>query len=145
MAVKIRLTTMGDKKSPFYRIVVADSRKSRDGEVIDLIGTFNPLTNPETIKVDAEKATDWLKKGAQPTDTAKALLVKANVTFPENYHAEGLKGKPAVFHVKLLGIREKQMPEINDDFAKDVSEFNTLAELKADIKKKKQESKEAKT
>lgn len=65
-----------------------------------------------------------------------------NVTFPENYHAEGLKGKPAVFHVKLLGIREKQMPEINDDFAKDVSEFNTLAELKADIKKKKQESKE---
>ncbi len=83
MAVKIRLTRMGDKKSPFYRIVVADSRKSRDGEVIDLIGTFNPLTNPETIKVDAEKATDWLKKGAQPTDTAKALLVKANVAFPE--------------------------------------------------------------
>ena len=83
MAVKIRLTRMGDKKSPFYRIVVADSRKSRDGEVIDLIGTFNPLTNPETIKVDAQKATDWLKKGAQPTDTAKALLVKANVTFPE--------------------------------------------------------------
>ena len=83
MAVKIRLTRMGDKKSPFYRIVVADSRKTRDGEVIDLIGTFNPLTNPETIKVDAQKATDWLKKGAQPTDTAKALLVKANVTFPE--------------------------------------------------------------
>ena len=64
-----------------------------------------------------------------------------NVTFPENYHAEGLKGKPAVFHVKLLGIREKQMPEINDDFAKDVSEFDTLEEYKADIKKNLEEKK----
>lgn len=83
MAVKIRLTRMGDKKSPFYRIVVADSRKSRDGKYIDLLGTFNPLTQPEEIKVNLEKANEWLKNGAQPTETARALLVKANVVFPE--------------------------------------------------------------
>ncbi|MBQ7452787.1 MAG: 30S ribosomal protein S16, partial [Clostridia bacterium] len=63
MAVKIRLTRMGDKKTPFYRIVVADSRKARDGKYIDQIGTFNPLTTPEEIKVDAVKAEAWLKNG----------------------------------------------------------------------------------
>ena len=79
MAVKMRLTRMGDKKSPFYRIVVADSRKARDGEYVDLIGTYNPLKNPEEVKVDAEKAKKWIANGAQPTDTVKDLLVKANV------------------------------------------------------------------
>ena len=79
MAVKMRLTRMGDKKSPFYRIVVADSRKARDGEYVDLVGTYNPLKNPEEIKIDAEKAKKWIANGAQPTDTVKDLLVKANV------------------------------------------------------------------
>ena len=79
MAVKMRLTRMGDKKNPFYRVVVADSRKSRDGEYVDLIGTYNPLKNPEEIKLDNAKAQEWLKNGAQPTDTVKALLVKAGV------------------------------------------------------------------
>ena len=79
MAVKMRLTRMGDKKNPFYRIVVADSRKSRDGEYVDLVGTYNPLKNPEEIKIDNEKATTWIANGAQPTDTVKALLVKAGV------------------------------------------------------------------
>ena len=83
MAVKIRLTRLGDKKSPFYRIVVADSRKARDGQYIDQIGTFNPLTTPEEIKVDVAKANKWLANGAQPTDTAKALLIKANIKMPE--------------------------------------------------------------
>ena len=77
MAVKMRLTRLGDKKSPFYRIVVADSRKSRDGEYVDLIGTYNPLREPEEVKIDVEKAQRWLANGAQPTDTVKALLVKA--------------------------------------------------------------------
>ncbi len=77
MAVKIRLTRMGDKKSPFYRVVVADSKSPRDGKYIDLLGTYNPLTNPAEIKIDNAKAQDWLKKGALPTDTAKALLVKS--------------------------------------------------------------------
>lgn len=79
MAVKMRLTRMGDKKNPFYRVVVADSRKSRDGEYVDLIGTYNPLKTPEEIKLDNAKAQEWLKNGAQPTDTVKALLVKAGV------------------------------------------------------------------
>ena len=79
MAVKMRLTRMGDKKSPFYRIVVADSRVARDAKYIDLVGTYNPITNPEEIKIDADKAQTWIKNGAQPTATVKALLVKSGV------------------------------------------------------------------
>ncbi len=77
--VKIRLTRLGDKKRPFYRVIVADSRTARDGKSIEVLGTYNPLTNPAEIKIDAEKAKEWLAKGAQPTDTARALLVKAEV------------------------------------------------------------------
>ena len=77
MAVKMRLTRMGDKKSPFYRIVVADSRVARDAKYIDLVGTCNPLTNPAEVKIDNAKAQDWIKKGAQPTATVKVLLEKA--------------------------------------------------------------------
>lgn len=72
--VKIRLRRMGAKKSPFYRIVVADSRYPRDGRFIEQIGTYNPLTEPSTIDVDNEKAIKWLSQGAQPTDTVKELL-----------------------------------------------------------------------
>ena len=79
MAVKMRLTRMGDKKSPFYRVIVADSRKSRDGEYVDLIGTYNPLKTPEEIKIDNEKALSWIQNGAQPTETVKAILEKAGV------------------------------------------------------------------
>ncbi len=79
MAVKMRLTRMGDKKAPFYRIVVADSRVARDAKYIDLVGTYNPLTNPADVKIDAEKAQQWIKNGAQPTETVKTLLVKAGV------------------------------------------------------------------
>ena len=77
--VKIRLRRMGAKKAPFYRVVVADSRYPRDGRFIEEIGTYDPLTNPATVTVDAEKAQAWIKNGAQPTDTVKALLKKANV------------------------------------------------------------------
>ncbi len=79
MAVKIRLTRLGDKKSPFYRIVVADSRVARDGKVIEKLGTFDPLKSPAEIKLDVERASYWLSTGAQPTETAKALLVKQGV------------------------------------------------------------------
>ena len=82
MAVKIRLTRMGDKKSPFYRIVVADSRKSRDGAYIEKLGTFNPLTEPAQVTLDVERAKAWLANGAQPTETAKTLLVKQGVLAP---------------------------------------------------------------
>ncbi|MBQ6797661.1 MAG: 30S ribosomal protein S16 [Oscillospiraceae bacterium] len=75
--VKIRLRRMGAKKSPYYRIVVADSRSPRDGRCIEEIGTYNPLTDPATITVDVEKAQTWIKNGAQPTDTVRGLLKKA--------------------------------------------------------------------
>ena len=77
--VKIRLRRMGAKKAPYYRIIVADSRSPRDGRCIEEIGTYDPLTEPATIAIDAEKAQQWIKNGAQPTDTVKALLKKANV------------------------------------------------------------------
>lgn len=80
MAVKIRLTRLGSKKAPFYRVVVADSRSPRDGRFIDVIGTYNPLTDPAEIKIDAEKANKWLANGAQPTDTARALLTKSGIS-----------------------------------------------------------------
>ncbi|MGN0557224.1 MAG: 30S ribosomal protein S16 [Acutalibacteraceae bacterium] len=79
MAVKIRLRRMGAKKAPFYRVVVADSRCARDGKCIEEIGYFNPLTTPEEIKIDAEKAKKWIANGAQPTDTVKALLKKSEI------------------------------------------------------------------
>ena len=74
MAVKIRLRRMGAKKAPVYRIVVADSRFPRDGRFIEEIGTYNPLTEPAEIKIDTERALEWMKNGAQPTDTVKSLL-----------------------------------------------------------------------
>ena len=77
MAVKIRLTRLGDKKSPFYRVIVADSRSPRDGKFIDILGTYNPLTNPAEIKIDNARAQQWIKNGAQPTDTARNILVKS--------------------------------------------------------------------
>jgi small subunit ribosomal protein S16 len=77
--VKIRLRRIGAKKSPSYRIVVADSRAPRDGAFIAAIGHYNPLTDPETIVIDQEKAQSWLKSGAQPTDTAARLLAKAGI------------------------------------------------------------------
>ncbi len=79
MAVKIRLRRMGAKKAPFYRVIVADSRDPRDGKFVEEIGYYNPLTEPAEIKIDAEKAEAWLKNGAQPTDTVKALLKKIGI------------------------------------------------------------------
>ena len=74
--VKIRLKRMGMKKKPFYRVVVADERATRDGRFVDEIGYYNPVSNPVELKIDTEKAQTWLKNGAQPTDTVRALLKK---------------------------------------------------------------------
>jgi small subunit ribosomal protein S16 len=74
MATKIRLQRHGKKRKPFYHIVIADSRAKRDGRYIEKIGTYNPVTNPATIDINIEKAVEWLQTGAQPTDTAKAIL-----------------------------------------------------------------------
>lgn len=77
--VKIRLKRMGAKKAPFYRVVVADSRYPRDGRFIEEIGYYNPCTEPAEIKINADSAKDWIAKGAQPTETVKALLKKSGI------------------------------------------------------------------
>ena len=79
MAVKIRLRRMGQKKAPFYRIIVADSRSPRDGKFIEEIGYYNPLTEPVEVKVNEEKVSQWLSNGAQPTETVKRLLTNAGL------------------------------------------------------------------
>lgn len=79
MAVKIRLKRIGAKKTPFYRVVVADSRSPRDGRFIEEIGTYNPLTDPVEVRIDADAAKKWLSNGAQPTETVRALLKKQGV------------------------------------------------------------------
>ncbi len=79
MAVKIRLKRMGKKKTPFYRVVVADSRAPRDGKFIEEIGYYNPLEEPVIIKIDADRAKTWISNGAKPTDTVKYLLKKENI------------------------------------------------------------------
>ncbi len=79
MAVKIRLKRIGAKKTPFYRVIVADERSPRNGKFIEELGYYNPLTNPVEIKIDAEKANKWLANGAQPTETVRALLKKSEI------------------------------------------------------------------
>ena len=74
MAVKIRLKRMGQKKAPFYRVVVADSRSPRDGRFIEEIGYYDPMKNPADVKIDNEKAKSWIANGAQPTETVKKIL-----------------------------------------------------------------------
>jgi len=79
MAVKLRLKRMGAKKKPYYRIVAADSRSSRDGKFIELLGTYNPLTNPAEVKINEEKVLKWLANGAKPSDTVRDLLSKEGI------------------------------------------------------------------
>ena len=76
--VKIRLQRVGKKKAPFYHVVVADSRSPRDGKIVEKIGSYDPMTNPATIVLDNEKVATWIKNGAKPTDTVKALIEKAS-------------------------------------------------------------------
>ena len=86
MAVKLRLKRMGAKKRPFYRIVAADSRSPRDGSFIEVVGTYNPISEPAEIKVNEELAIKWLKNGAQPTDTVRNLLSKQGIM--KKYHEQ---------------------------------------------------------
>ena len=74
MAARIRLTRKGTKKKPFYRIVVADSEAPRDGKFLEIIGTYNPLTDPAEVKIDPERLQVWLDRGAQPSDTVRSLI-----------------------------------------------------------------------
>ena len=125
MAVKIRLKRMGSKKNPFYRIVVADSRKPRDGRFIEEIGYYNPLTEPKILRVDADKANTWIKNGAKPTDTVERL-------FRENavYEATGNYDNTDVQKAK----REEQM----------AAERTARAEREAELDRLDEEAKEKK-
>ena len=76
---KMRLRRVGAKKQPFYRVIVADERSPRNGRFIEEIGYYNPLTEPATVKIDADKAKEWIKNGAQPTETVKVLLKRAGI------------------------------------------------------------------
>lgn len=78
--VKIRLQRYGKKKAPFYRIVATDSRNPRDGRFIEIVGTYNPLTNPATVTINAESVTSWINNGAKVTDTVKSLLVREGIS-----------------------------------------------------------------
>jgi small subunit ribosomal protein S16 len=80
MAARIRLARVGSKKNPIYRVVVADARSPRDGRFIEIVGRYNPQTNPSTIDLDEEKIRDWISKGAQPSDSVRQLLKAKNVT-----------------------------------------------------------------
>jgi len=80
MAVKLRLTRVGSKKNPIYRVVAADSRSPRDGKFIEIIGRYNPQTEPSLIDLDEAKVKDWLSKGAQPTESVARLIQKAGIT-----------------------------------------------------------------
>ena len=93
----MRLTRLGDKKSPIYRIVVVDSRKARDGEYIDKVGHYNPTCDPAELVIDADKAKDWLSKGVQPTDTVKTLLIR-----------EGIVEKPTKLSAPRTKTRKKK-------------------------------------
>ena len=92
MSVKIRLQRRGRRKRPFYHIVIADSRAPRDGRFIEKIGTYNPMTKPATIDLDRDAAFDWLMKGAQPTDTARAILRFKGVMFRKHLQRGVSKG-----------------------------------------------------
>ena len=89
--VKIRLRRVGSKKKPSYRLVVADARAPRDGAFINIIGYYNPLTDPETVVIDEEKALNWLRQGAQPTATAARLLAKAGIIEESEARKEKIK------------------------------------------------------
>ena len=135
MAVKIRLKRMGSKKNPFYRIVVADSRKPRDGRFIEEIGYYNPLTEPKILRVDADKANSWIKNGAKPTDTVERL-------FKENavYEATGNFDNTDVQKTK----REEKMAAERKARAEREAELDRLDEEAKEKKAKEAEEAKAK-
>ena len=119
MAVKMRLTRMGKKKSPYYRIVVIDGRRQRDGRYIDLIGRYDPRENPSLIEIDEEKAIDWLKKGVQPTEAVAKLLDISGVTS---------KFKVSAGKIHTVGAA----PAADEPAAEDAAEEPTVEEADAD-------------
>ena len=130
MSVKIRLQRHGKKGKPFYHIVVADSRSRRDGRFIEKLGTYNPITNPATIDLDVDSAVTWLNNGAQPTDTARAILSYKGVLYKK--HLQGGVAKGAFDEAEA----EKRFNAWLEGKEKQVSgKVEGLAKSKADAKK----------
>lgn len=131
MAVKIRLARRGRKKRPYYHIVVADSRAPRDGKFIEQIGSYNPMTKPATIDLDREKAYDWLEKGAQPTDTARAILRFKGVMYKKHLQRGVSKGAltQEVADAKLaewIEAKESKIAERVEETRKELEEFRKM-------------------
>ncbi len=112
MAVKLRLQRLGKKKQPFYRIVAADSRSPRDGKFIEVVGTYNPRTNPPEVLIKEDKAIKWLKNGAQPTDTVRSLLRKEGILL--KYHLMRKKVEPEKIEEALQQFKVKQEEKLKE-------------------------------
>jgi small subunit ribosomal protein S16 len=124
MAVKIRLQRHGRKKAPFYHIVIADSRSPRDGKFIEKIGTYNPMTSPATIDLDRDAAFAWMEKGAQPTDTAAAILRLKGVMYRKHLQRGVTKGAltPEVATARYTEFVESKEKSTSDSFAKSAAD-----------------------
>lgn len=128
MAVKIRLQRKGRSKRPFYHIVIADARSSRDGRFIEKIGTYNPLTVPASIEIDRDKAYDWLMKGAQPTDTVRSILRFKGVLFRKHLNRGVKKGAltPEVAEAQYTAWIEEKEAKVTARKAKVAAEKETF-------------------
>jgi len=139
--VKIRLRRVGSKKRPSYRLVVADARAPRDGAFISIIGHYNPLTDPETVVIDEEKARYWLEQGAQPTDTAARLLAKAGIIEETETRKEKIKAdivtKPKASKKKAkTGVTEEPETSKEEPEASITEELEASEENHKTIKEK---------
>lgn len=141
MAVKIRLKRMGSKKNPFYRIVVADSRKPRDGRFIEEIGYYNPLTEPKILRVDADKANSWIKNGAKPTDTVERLfkenaVYEATGNFDNTDVQKAKREEKMAAERKARAEREAEMDRLDEEAkekkAKEAEEAKAAAAAEAE-------------
>ncbi len=131
MAVKIRLARRGRRKRPFYHIVIADARAPRDGKFIEQIGSYNPMTKPATIEIDRDKAFDWLEKGAQPTDTVRAILRFKGVMYKTHLQRGVKKGALTQEAAdKLLSdwieAKEAKVAERREETRKEIAEFRKM-------------------
>ena len=139
MPVRIRLARGGAKKRPFYRIVVADSRRSRDGKFIDQVGTYNPMLpkdSPERVKIDVEKTKDWIAKGAQPSDRVTLFLSKLDVVEKPVITEKTKKHLPKKkAQERLAAAKEKEEKEEKEEEAKKAAEAPAEAEAEVDDKK----------
>lgn len=140
MATKIRLQRFGKKGKPFYHVVVADARAPRDGKFIERIGSYNPNTNPATIDINFDKALDWMNKGAQPTDTCRAILSYKGVLYKKHLEGGVKKGALTVEQAEVkfaewLQSKEGKIEGKKDSLTKSKDEVKKAA-LAAEAKKK---------